>query len=465
MRTRQIAVVLVGFTAAIITSSEATEASEHDQGVRVTNSVVDGPALQSSSPRPVDREDLVESVDGPWTPADQATMRSDVEADAPEVEFLVRRHGITVEEAWRRLELAAALGEFASRLDEDLGKGYGGAWLDHENGGRIHVGVRFADQVRVQALARDLGIEDVVIEARQATIGDLEALQRQIELHTSAVPGLEVGGIHAPSGTVEILVDNSLRSSVEGVRSAPSVADDLVQELGDSVRIRKTTGSIEVVACAPKGENRVWCDPPLRGGVGITGSAACSGAFNTRSRPDGAYYFMTAGHCGAASRWDTRDADFVVYQVGPTHSLEWNNVSDSMIIRVLVPSFWDPAPWVFVTGDDGQAYNESRIMRAVGTTTEGMPVCMTGRMGGTECGEVVRRGTPGARITDAAEVEGGCIRGGDSGGSVYSGTTAYGIVHAGRFRDGDSSTCSLSWYYQGISEALERRNVRLIVGG
>jgi hypothetical protein len=449
--------VLIGIGAltpsALISSTEAIDVTEHSASspLSLRNVSLD--------------ENLVELVDGPWLSSDQADLRSDLETDPPEVQFLVQRYGLTSEEAWRRLEVSETLGLFARILDKEFGNDYGGAWLDHHDGGKIYVGARDEDISRVRALAQEFGVENLVTETRQATIGDLEALQLRLAQRLSGAPNLEVGGVHAPSGTVDLLVVNSPALGLEEFRSARSTANELAREFGDGVRIREVTGSVETAACAPKGENRIWCDPPLRGGVGITGDAVpCSGGFNTRSRTYGIYYFLTAGHCGAANRWDTRDADLTVYQVGPTHSLEWNEVSDSMIIRVLVPTFWDPAPWVFVTGDDGQAYNQSRIMREVGTTTEGMPICMTGRMGGTECGEVIRRSTPGIRITDAAEVEGGCIRGGDSGGSVYSGTTAYGIVHGGRFVNGDNSTCSLSWFYQGITEALERRNVRLIVG-
>jgi hypothetical protein len=402
---------------------------------------------------------------GLTTPASAAYAGGSVTLD-PAADFLMRTYQLTPAEATARTANQDRVTALQDDLDAAFGESYGGMWIDQPGGGRVVVGVRPGQEGTVRALASRRAVDRLRVVPVERTIAQLRAIQAQVRAATAGTPGgVEVGGPHLQTNTVTVRVD----AAAPTARTA-AVTAALQFALPGKLRFVPAEGAIVTAACNVPSLNNVWCDAPLRGGVGISpagGSAIpCSAGFNVRSLSDGKRYLLTAGHCdpGGGAWWQTRFANTDVHDIGPTHRLAWRPEGDAMIIWLVNPGpdGWNPKPWVFVTGDGSTFRDEKYEIATTGATTVGLSVCMTGRMGGTECGEVIDRDTRGDVVFSVAEVKGGCIRGGDSGGSVYRNHIAYGIVHGGRFPEEDRTRCAITWAYQGIRGALDLMNVRLV---
>jgi streptogrisin C len=381
----------------------------------------------------------------------------------PAAEFLMRAYRLTPAEANARIANQDRVTALQDDLDAAFGESYGGMWIDQLAGGRVVIGVRPGQESTVRALGARRAVDRLRVVPVERTIAQLRAIQAQVRTATAgSLDGVEVGGLHLPTNTVTVHVD----AAAPAARTAGPTAA-LRRALPGRLRFEPVEGVIGTAACNVPSENNVWCDAPLRGGVGITGQGeACSAGFNVRSVSDGIRYLLTAGHCdsGGGAWWQTRFANTDIHDIGPTHNLAWRAEGDALIIRLVNPGpdGWNPKPWVFVTGGGGTIRDEAYYITTSGATTVGLSVCMTGRIDGTVCGEVISRDTYGERVFHVAEVKGGCIRGGDSGGPVFRNHIAYGIVHGGRFPDGDKTQCARTWLYQGIRGALELMRVRLV---
>lgn len=380
----------------------------------------------------------------------------------PAALFLMQKYRLTAAEATDRLVQQDRATSLQDNLEATFGDAFGGLWIDQASGGLTVVGVRPGQErtVRDLAAARQVTRLRVVPVAR--TVGQLRATQAEVQRALATTPGsdLRLGGVYLPTNQVNVKIqagDPAARARGEAL-----AAELNARHLGQ-LRFVSSAGVPMTASCIFSGEFNVFCDPPLRGGVGITASGVrCSAAFNVRSTSDGKRYLLSAGHCNTSGTWQTRFANLEIHDIGPTHNAFFNSSGDGMIIRLNNPTGWNPKPWVFVTGNSGTTRDETYDINADGGTTFGMAVCMTGRRDGTQCGEVIDTDTPGVVVDHVAEVSGGCIRGGDSGGSVYKNHTAYGLVHGGTFPGGDNNFCSITWFYQGIRGAMSALNVRLV---
>lgn len=380
----------------------------------------------------------------------------------PAAQLLVDRYHITPAEANARIVLQDRATVLLDDLQATFADTYGGLWIDQLAGGTVVVGVRPGQERTVRELAARRGVDRVRVVPVERTVAQLRAVQAQLRhtLATQPSSGLGVGGIYVPTNQVNVRVDATALATAAGA----ALASALDRTHPGRLRFVPVRGVAMTAACVVNGEFNVWCDPPLRGGIGITASGVrCSAAFNVRSISDGKRYLLSAGHCNTGGTWQTRFTNGDIHDIGPTHNAYFNSTGDGMIIRVNNPTGWNPKPWVFVTGDSGTTRDETYTIASSGGTSIGMSVCMTGRRDGTECGVVIDNDTPGAGgVLHVAEVDGGCIRGGDSGGSVYRRNTAYGIVHGGVFPGGDNNYCSITWFYQGVRGAMDKLNVRLV---
>jgi hypothetical protein len=359
-------------------------------------------------------------------------------------------------EAVRRLALEDQVDTLLDDFAGAFGDGYGGLWLDHEAGGVVYVGVRPGQADTVRTLAAGRGVAPTVVPVER-TLAELGELQQELLKQVPADSGVGVGGLYTPTNQVNLTVERP---------DAATLASEIADEYGGAVRVRAVEGELSKLACGGFAEPNVWCDPPLRGGMGITaGRTVCTAGFNVRSVIDGKYYVLTAGHCHSNEMYQTRFANREVHNIGLRHRWFDNQTADAMTVNVNNPSGWRPAPWVVVTGNGSTVRNDSYVIRRHGTTAIGTTKCATGRRDGTQCGTVTDNSRPGVAPgrPSVAEVRGGCLRAGDSGGPVYRNGTAFGIVHGGAVPGGDPNQCSIRWYYQGVREALALLNVRLIV--
>ncbi|ARP69497.1 serine protease [Streptomyces pluripotens] len=184
----------------------------------------------------------------------------------------------------------------------------------------------------------------------------------------------------------------------------------------------------------------------ITGGDAIYGGQyRCSLGFNVRS--GSTYYFLTAGHCGeVASTWYSDSRHHTVLGTNVGYSFPGN---DFALVRYTNSSIAHPS-----------AVGGQSITRAA-----------TPRVGQTVYRRGSTTGTHGGRVTalnatvnyGSGDIVRGliqttvCAEGGDSGGPLYYGTTAYGLTSGG------SGNCSSggTTFFQPVTEALSYYGVTL----
>nr|WP_202446934.1 S1 family peptidase [Streptomyces sp. SID5468] len=200
---------------------------------------------------------------------------------------------------------------------------------------------------------------------------------------------------------------------------------------GDAVRVQRVAGRFREL---------------LSGGDAIYGGGyRCSLGFNVHS--GGTYYFLTAGHCGkAVSTWYTSSGQSTV--IGPTTGYTFPG-NDYALVRYSNTSLPHPSAvgGQTITGA-GNAYVGESVTRRGSTT---------GVHSGTVTGlnATVNYGSDG--IVRGLIQTNVCAEPGDSGGSLYSGSTAVGLTSGG---SGDCTSGGTT-FFQPVTAALSHFGVSL----
>ncbi|MFF4649278.1 S1 family peptidase [Streptomyces sp. NPDC001380] len=285
-----------------------------------------------------------------------------------------------------------------------------GSYVD---GGRLVVTVTdsaSAAKVRAQgAVARMVARSGAQLKAATATLD-----------RTARIPGT-AWSVDPVSNQVVVSAD----SSVTGARLAR--IQKAAKGLGAAARLERVNGRFSL---------------RLSGGQAIYGGGyRCSLGFNVRS--GSTYYFLTAGHCGnVASTWYSNSSQTT--KIGTTAGSSFPG-NDFAIVRYSTTG--TPAGNVYL-------YNGSyQDITSAGTPSVGQTVYRSGSTTGVHSGTVTAlnstvnyaEGTVSGLIRTTV-----CAEGGDSGGSLYAGTTAYGLTSGG------SGNCSSggTTYFQPVTEAL-----------
>ncbi|MGW1882609.1 S1 family peptidase [Streptomyces sp. NPDC001970] len=186
----------------------------------------------------------------------------------------------------------------------------------------------------------------------------------------------------------------------------------------------------------------------IAGGQAIyTGGGRCSLGFNVRS--GSTYYALTAGHCtNIGSTWYTNSAQTTV--LGPTAGSSFPT-NDYGIIRHSNASAADGRVYL---------YNGTyRDITSAGNASVGQSVLRsgstTGLHGGTVTGLNATVNYGGGDIVHGLIQTNVCAEPGDSGGALFSGTTALGLTSGG------SGNCSSggTTFFQPVTEALSAYGV------
>lgn len=223
-----------------------------------------------------------------------------------------------------------------------------------------------------------------------------------------------------------------------------------------------------------------FCDRPLRGGVELGNTRACTAGFNVTSRSDGKRYVLTAGHCVGNTSWYTKANLFGAWnEIGPEHNMQfWYTGRDTGIIRAKTPSYWQqspfPGPTIWIDDIPGtHAQNNNYYIGQEANAIAGTVVCITGGGGygdypydserrmfwhGTPyqsytwCGSVIVPSETVAYDADPAQTVYNLVRtnictwGGMSGGPVFKWNVAYG-TWSGKLC---SAGYQMGWYYPSI---------------
>ena len=182
----------------------------------------------------------------------------------------------------------------------------------------------------------------------------------------------------------------------------------------------------------------------ISGGDAIYGSSyRCSLGFNVRNSA-GTYYFLTAGHCGnLASTWYANSSHTTVLGSRSGTSFPGN---DYAIIRYTNTAISHPGNVDLYNGSTqdittaANAYLNESVKRSGSTTG-----VHSGTVTGLNATVNYAEGTVYGLIKTTV-----CAEGGDSGGSLFAGSTALGLTSGG------SGNCSSggTTYFQPVTEPL-----------
>jgi len=221
---------------------------------------------------------------------------------------------------------------------------------------------------------------------------------------------------------------NQVFVSVDGTASGPKVAALLAtaRRYGSAVRVERS---------AP-------ISTLIRGGDAIyTGGARCSLGFNVRNS-SGTRYFLTAGHCtNLGASWSASPGGA---QIGTRAGTSFP-VNDYGIVRY-TSTISNPGSVNLYNGS-------SRDITGSGNVFNGQSLCRSGSTTGLRCGSVtgtsVTVNYAQGPVYDTIRTN-ICAEGGDSGGSLFGGSIAYGLTSGG------SGNCSSggTTFFQKVPEAL-----------
>ena len=262
-------------------------------------------------------------------------------------------------------------------------------------------------------------IAPAIASARPSVTRAAAALERSIHAAGTAI------GIDARANQVLVTVD----STVTGARLAR--IRETVAAYGSTARLEVTRGTFRSLA--------------LIGGDAIYGSKyRCSLGFNVRS--GSTYYFLTAGHCGKPEPTWWTSANHTTL-VGSTTNASFPG-NDYALVRY-------DASFVASSNFDSQgSAGNVNIANAVNASV-GMSVTRDGSTTGIHSGTVTALNVT-VRYQGGGTVRGliqttVCAEPGDSGGPLYSGTSAVGLTSGG---SGDCRRGGTT-FFQPVTEALQ----------
>jgi streptogrisin D len=297
----------------------------------------------------------------------------------------------------------------AAKLDTQFGKAAAGSYID--SAGKLVVNVTDAATAKSVSAAgatpRYVSHSGAAMAAADSTL--------KAELKT---PGTTFG-LDPVSNKIVVTADET----VTGAKLAAVKA--IVAKLGDKATLESVPGKLQ---------------PTISGGDAIyAGGGRCSLGFNVRSGSTN--YFLTAGHCtNIGSSW-TNGSTTLGTRAGSSFP-----GNDYGIVRYTNTS-------IAKSGAVG-----SQDITSAGTPAVGATVYRRGSTTGTHSGRVTALNTT---VNYAEGSVGGmirttvCAQPGDSGGPLYSGTTALGLTSGG------SGNCSSggTTYFQPVTEALNAYGV------
>jgi streptogrisin D len=291
----------------------------------------------------------------------------------------------------------------ATRLDTQLGTAAAGSFVD--SAGKLVVNVTDAATAKSVTAA---GATPRYVTNSSATLAAAEST-----LKTSLKTPGTAFAVDPISNKISVTAD----STVTGAKLAAVKA--IVAKLGDKATLESVPGTLE---------------PTISGGDAIyAGGSRCSLGFNVRSGTT--YYFLTAGHCTNISATWTNGSTTIGTRTGtsfPGNDYGIVRYSGSITHPGAVGS-------QDITSSGTPAVNSTVTRR--GSTTG----IHSGRVTALNSTVNYSQGSVSGLIRTTV-----CAEPGDSGGSLYSGTTALGLTSGG------SGNCSSggTTYFQPVTEPL-----------
>ncbi|WP_431046047.1 S1 family peptidase [Streptomyces sp. P1-3] len=313
---------------------------------------------------------------------------------------------------------ATAAGKLATTISSDLGADAAGSYYDAKDRKLVVNVLNAAAAKKVRAAGAEA---QVVKHSLQSLDEARETLKGK-----ATIPGT-AWAMDPKLNKVVVTADRTVKST------ALSRLNKAVSSLGDRATVRRTTGTIQPLIA---GGDAIWGD-----------SARCSLGFNVirAGRP----YFLTAGHC--TSRVQTWSATRGGPEIASTTGSSFP--SDDYGLAAYTANVAHPSAVNLYNG------RTQPITRA-GDPIVGQRVLRSGSTSRVHSGSVLAvnvtvnyaQGTVDDLIQTSV-----CAEPGDSGGSLFAGSTALGLTSGG------SGDCTLGGqtYYQPVAEALRATGSRI----
>lgn len=358
---------------------------------------------------------------------------------------LVEDYGIPVAEGQRRIARQDEQTAVITELRTKLGERFGGAWVDHQDGGKLKVAVtEKASASSVTAAASGKSPVDTVVVDR--SMSELQSMSASLSKRIAKANKAAQHGLQSAVVTEK----NALRLDLPRGKKLTDEQRRVVRwaerTFGDALVVDSYRHASRPLYCG----GQYSCDPPLRSGLAIYGgNTRCTSAFMAYDRSG--YYMMTAGHCTeAASYWEVPTYSYGYQGVGSTANYHFGYYGDYAIVRISDTAFWQPRGWVYTT----------QPIRNWDYDYVGQYVCKQGSTTGYTCGQITDVNAtvqyPGRTLTGMTWST-ACVSPGDSGSGVYDGSTAHGILSGG-----PNSGCGM--IHEPISRALSSLGVSLLAG-
>lgn len=410
------------------------------------------PALAGEAPPPPEQG-----------PATASTTESVGDFHPDEVRAVAEALDMSENEAERSLRLTPDVDTLERAAHRRYPDSFAGLWRDNSQGGAVVLMFTGSASERAAELSTTFADPKLVQGVlAQNSLKTLRQIERTIskDLDSLNAEGIHVTvlGLDVPGNRVDVRLSSVTEEAVAALQQRYG-ADVLTI----SEQAPPTTTACTREACGPIDGER------LRGGLYVYGPRGnvCTTAFpavkgyngSANSGIDG---FLTAGHCFGQDSWVAHNG----YYAGFVRWWQFSGNQDSAWIDK--DDNWpNSSRWVWQLPDDTRFSITSRADAGAGNP--GDPICHSGWRRGYRCGALTSDSITitvegGIRLTDMKE-DNICAGPGDSGGPVYSGRQAHGIMSASNIQvNQDGSYRCLAperTYYSGIFNVEQALQVRV----
>ena len=359
-------------------------------------------------------------------------LQTDVEALAQDAAEYARQHGLGLDEAMRRLRAQEESVAETDRLARTFGHRLAGISIEHHPRYRIVMLLTGSEPVPDQEIAAGGMAVPISFRtgARATQAQIVAAMTRHQAAIRAALPGAPGMGLDPRTGELVLL----LNAAAAGRFDLAVLDAELEAMTGVPVRIREL--------------DRADADFAIEGGAGVDGIDPANGRRYTCTTgfvvTDAARTgVVTAAHCPDALTYRRPEGGELPLTFVGQWGARYQDVQVHVSEEAQRPLFY---------ADSGKsAARTLRSWRNRASTRAGDAVCHRGERTGYSCSQVelINYAPPGDLCGGPCDplwvtVTGPSCKSGDSGGPIFSGNVAFGIVKGGSYdRDG---RCSFYYY-------------------
>jgi streptogrisin D len=297
----------------------------------------------------------------------------------------------------------------------------GGVYLNGD--GRMVVTV--TDEADAQAVRDSGGIAQVV----KYSAAKLDGIHTDLDRLATSVPGSS-WGVDPATNQVSVELDSTV--SAADAAKLEAVTD----KYGDAVKVDRIPGTIELDTATSGGD---MIDNVFENG-------GCSLGFNVAANANGTKYFLTAGHCITSNHYWYRKSGMTYLGYNTAHSFPSNDFGIVRYDNSSIAAY-------------GTVHNDTQQITSSRYPVDGESVSRAGGVSNDLVGQVLLVNTTvnykQGSVYNVIKTS-NCSNFGDSGGPLYHGTVALGLLSGG---SGSHAACNTNvskyrTYYMPVQKVL-----------